>query len=513
VSRTSFLIFGLLLFTLVPVGHAQFEELTLRLPNQSNMLILFDVEKIMASPIAQKEGWRENHENLASSGLLLIPPASTRFAMAASVDFEIGHSVWEAAVMDLQYEPSMPRVAAKYGGTVDEIAKLKAAMLPSDTCVVQFGKRIAGVMVPGNRQRVAQWVEQVYSANRVNPLSAYLREAENFAERNAQVIMALDLNHVYSRGAMRHAVGESAALKGKDVDLDALADVLASVKGITLGVSVKNNVTGAVKVDFEKDVSIMKDFAKELLLEALANHGAMINEFRDWKTTVTANRVMISGPLYQSGRQRIMSLVETPPGLQAKASASSEEGTEEQKKKLTALATQQYFNQLTQLVRDLLSQREGGQTSGQIGIWYQKYARRIDNLPILNVDKDLVDFGSHVSSQLRQSETAMKGIGARSAVRQSNLGNVSSVDYAYAGGGGYRYGRWGGWSGSGFAYGYRNDAQTALSLKGQERARIETQERIRGNTSANLIMQGVEAEFGEMRRHLTEKYDVEFKGL
>ena len=49
-SRTSFLIFGLLLFTLVPVGHAQFEELTLRLPNQSNMLILFDVEKIMASP-------------------------------------------------------------------------------------------------------------------------------------------------------------------------------------------------------------------------------------------------------------------------------------------------------------------------------------------------------------------------------------------------------------------------------------------------------------------------------
>ena len=108
----------------------------------------------------------------------------------------------------------------------------------------------------------------------------------------------------------------------------------------------------------------------------------------------------------------------------------------------------------------------------------------------------------------------MKGIGARSAVRQSNMGNFSSTDYAYGGGAGYRTGRWGGtWGGGGFAYGYRDDPQTALALRGQERSRIRTQERIRGNTSANLIMQGLEAEFGEMRRHLTTKYDVEFQGL
>ena len=57
---------------------------------------------------------------------------------------------------------------------------------------------------------------------------------------------------------------------------------------------------------------------------------------------------------------------------------------------------------------------------------------------------------------------------------------------------------------------YAYNPRLSLALQGQQSAQIRTQERIRGNTSANLIMQGLQAETGEIRRKMTQKYQVEF---
>jgi hypothetical protein len=51
---------------------------------------------------------------------------------------------------------------------------------------------------------------------------------------------------------------------------------------------------------------------------------------------------------------------------------------------------------------------------------------------------------------------------------------------------------------------------TNMSLKFQAEARIRTQEEIQGNMQANMIVQGVEAATADIRRHMTEKYQMEF---
>jgi hypothetical protein len=178
-----------------------------------------------------------------------------------------------------------------------------------------------------------------------------------------------------------------------------------------------------------------------------------------------------------------------------------------------AYASLEYFKTITTMLDDLRGKRKSTEfvTWGQVGLWFERYARKIDNLPILNVDNELLDFGVFVADSLRQSETAMKGIGAKSGYRKTQLPNV--------GGGAY----YGGYYGYGYGYGYGrpvarasavgaavDTAHANLALRGQAEAQIRTQERITGNANAHFIMQGIEQATSAIRRSMTQKYKIEF---
>ncbi len=508
-SRWYFLflvIVGLACNANAPSAHAQFGDLVQHLPSGANTLLLFDFEKMLASPAAAAEGWREKQEKAFAAGFIIAPPQTTRFATAALLDFETNRPSWDASVMNLQYEPSMPKVAAFHGGTVDEIDGRKAAILPSDTYVVQWGKQMVGVMSPGNRQAVGHWIQQVYSTSTRQPLSEYLQEAKRYADGGTPIILALDLEHVASAAEIAQHLASSATLEGRNVDVAALSQVLASIRGATLGITINDKVFGKFKIDFAEDVSMMKDYAKPLLLEVLAKRGATINEFYDWKAEVNGTQVSIEGYLENSGRQRIMSLIDAPPALRKPESQGTTTG-EADPEKVTALASQQYFNSITSLVDDLRGDKDKVRTFGELGVWYGKYARKIDSLPILNVDRDLVAFGGDVANAFRQCESAMQGIGAGQAMRISEKPNAEVYNYAYAAGGGVN--RWGGYAG-GYSYRYRENPRASLALEGQERSQIRTQERIKGNASANQIMQQLDSEMAKMRVEMTNRYGVEF---
>jgi hypothetical protein len=251
----------------------------------------------------------------------------------------------------------------------------------------------------------------------------------------------------------------------------------------------------------------MKDFAKPLLLEVLARRGATINEFYEWEAKVNGTQISIEGYLEKSGRQRIMSFFDAPPALQKTQSQGGEFG-EVDTEQLTALASQQYFRTLRSLVDDLTGDKKAGvRTFGELGVWYGKYARKIDAMPIRNVDRDLVAFGGEVANGLRQCQNAMAGIGAGTAMRISEKPNAQAYNYDYAAAGGVN--RWGGYAG-GYGYRYRENPRAELSLEGQQRARIRTQETVKGNASANQIMQQMDAAFAQMRVDMTNKYGVEF---
>ena len=60
-----------------------------------------------------------------------------------------------------------------------------AAILPTDAYVVQFGKSLAGVMMPASRQAVGRWIRRINSNEDARALSGYLLTAERYAEMDA----------------------------------------------------------------------------------------------------------------------------------------------------------------------------------------------------------------------------------------------------------------------------------------------------------------------------------------
>ena len=101
--------------------------------------------------------------------------------------------------------------------------------------------------------------------------------------------------------------------------------------------------------------------------------------------------------------------------------------------KVDAYASLKYFQSIAGHVNDLKRER-GASSYYTIAVWFDKYARRIDRLPILHVDKDLVDYGRRTVSQLRTCVEAIRGSGIRSGARSAQVtgAGYDSDGYGYA---------------------------------------------------------------------------------
>jgi hypothetical protein len=273
-----------------------------------------------------------------------------------------------------------------------------------------------------------------------------------------------------------------------------------------LGVAVGEERVGAIKVDFDKDVSMIERIAKPLLLEALGNNGAMIDEFRTWDAKVSGKRVQITGRLHASGMRRILSLLDPPPSLAQVAQQPNSPDPESQQK-LVVLASKSYFMSVVSLLDDLSGDKQQRKTMGQISVWFGKYARQIDRLPMVGVDPELLEYGKFVADSLRQGQSSVTGAAARSRVRQQQVPEQYDVQtysqpIGVVGGG---------WGRPGGVYSWNGWTATPNSTRtNQLKTQARTQERIRGNLSANLVLQHIDEATADIRRHMTQKYSPDF---
>ena len=203
--------------------------------------------------------------------------------------------------------------------------------------------------------------------------------------------------------------------------------------------------------------------------------------------------------------KRISSLFDRPPALKVREQEQNAKSQEEQVRDASLV----YFHRVTDLLKDLRNRNRTGSnaTIPQIAVWLDKYARKIDQLSILNVDPQLVDYGANVSDSLRSAYNAVRSGSARSRIRQVN----TPMQYNYYTGGttyGYTYRYLDG------AY-VPHGASATFAVPNQlayrhERTRIRTEERVSSANNARTIVQGIEGATADVRRAMTQKYQVEF---
>ena len=235
--------------------------------------------------------------------------------------------IWSAAVMDLSENVSIPQIADRRGGTLDQLDNLSGAAMPNDTYIVRFAPRTVGAMQPANRQSVLRWIREVQGNK--GELSPYLQKAAGYSDDAAtDIIMAIDLDGALSwERSAKYLKRNNDRLKLSDAELKDAATVLGGVQGVRLGIRLGDRPSGKLTVDFRLNPFSLTAVAKPLVLQALADAGMKIDDLDEWKVEVGPTTISLSGYLTTSGLRRALAIIETPTTSESVAEKSPSQST------------------------------------------------------------------------------------------------------------------------------------------------------------------------------------------
>lgn len=487
---------------------AQFRELVGRLPKSANALVLLNMEKAKQSPMGLREGWAKNVEKRFQSGLVPVPPQATHFVLGSQIDLEFMEPVWSAAVLDLAGELSLDAIAELRGGTLDMLDKVPAVALPNDTYVVQFGPKVLGAMGPGNRQSVLRWVREAMAGGK-SELSPYLQKAAGYSDdAQSEIIMAIDLDGALSWERIgKYLSAKKDVLKLGAADLKSATDVISGIQGLRLGVRITDRPSGMLAVDFRDDVAPIAAIAKPLLLQVLADGGLMIDDLEEWKPEAGGKTVSLSGTLTTSGLRRALSIVESPTSSENVAKESGAKPSPGELEANQAKASLEHYHAVTAMFDDLKKDMRSSKNLASTQLWFDKYAKRIEKLPVLNVDEELLDYSAFVAAALRRASGSTRTMGIQSGKREAQI--ISSpAGHGYAAYGYGRYGWYGGYGGAAVVPVY--DAAAEVRGIAAERRVVRAEEKATMATDVHKLRDDVIAATADVRRKMTQKYQVEF---
>ncbi len=470
-----------------------------RIPRQANALVVIDVPKVLNSPVAVREGWKEKAANSFAEGVLIIPPGTQRMVMAAMIDLSAMNTLWEVTVMETDRMPAMESVARGEGGFVDKLGDLKAAWSPTNAYFVELNFNLLGTVWPANRQFTMGWVRQSAKAAGM-PGEAWW--TSRIGKEDFACLIAFNLKDAASplRALRRFQEGQFTALATRDVDIKALADLLASVQGLTLRLQAGDKLTGEGEIEFTQDTGILKDIGKPLLLEFLNKSGANLPDFETWQFDVQPNKLVFKGDLSSAGFKRILSLVQPPmPNLTGSPAAKPSAGSKELDPK--AVASKRYFTALCGLLDSVGKDIGVGGMAKALNVatvWLGRDARKIEQLPVLNVDEDLLAWSTDITRKIAEIAQVF-ALGSSATETQKVAVTVeraesNNYNFSYSTNTGY-----GNVSG--------NRAQATLDDKKRQAV---LQEREKAHIAAVQIWKEMTGKRPAMRQLLSKRYQIEF---
>ena len=479
-------------------AQVSFTDMLHRVPSEANALVMIDADKIRNSPFAQSQAKANVNRHM------ILPEEVDRVVLASNLDTVNLTPIWEAAIVSTKKRASLPKIADTRGGTLETFGTQTAVRLPNNSYMVSLGPQLLGIQYPADRQHAARWARRS-SNSRGLRFGKYLQGASKYPEAvGTDIILALDLADVVSVDTVRKNLNASEVLKGKEVNLDQLSLLLASIQGTTLGIRVTDRITGSLRIDFAHDPSIMADFAKPLILEKLGDLGAAIEDLYAWTSRVEGNTVYLSGTFSVDGLRKVLSIVEPPP-LPVEHPAPGQREVSPGDRDPMAYPTYDHFNDVQTLMVDLGKSNNSSKlgSSGQCARWYEKYAKKIDQLPIVNVDPDLLDLTAGMAVSLR----GLAGTYRQGGIQSGQYSANPTTEWVGGYTGAYAYG--------GYGYGYnayRAPGAFAFAKRTGPSPRSRAKRLGRANASQvrSEKFQAMDEDMAKMRRHLTEKYGMEF---
>lgn len=455
-------------------------EVLQKLPPGVNAIAVIDVEALLKSKLAEQEKWQAKQDVAYGSRPLMVPPEAKTVVVAAQLNADNDlDAEWQLALIDLNTSFAIDDIAKTEGGRVEPFGDVPAAWTPTDAYMLQFDPRLLAIAHPANRQTISRWLKFAQK-NKDVVISDYLQAAMGRLTDASQFVLAIDLADLPQRQRVEQRLSASQTVGGKEDKIKQLTDLITGIQGLTVSVGVTDKIMAEVRIDFSSDVKPLGNLAKPLLIEVLDKHDLHLSDLDGFTAELNAKSVVLRGPLSIDGLRRIGSLLE----MSSTKFSDLKDAQPSDSQEVIKNATLGYYHSIDKLIEDLRHTLED--TRDNHAVWMERYGRKVDALPILNVDPELVEWGAKVGVSFREMGLAKRGAGIRGGVRKSGIYG----DYSY------------GNNGYGYYAAYQPLALQMNQIDRQEQAQAKS---VRYNTWKEL-----EDTRADIRRQLTLKYNVEF---
>ncbi|MBI1902551.1 MAG: hypothetical protein HYS13_15730 [Planctomycetia bacterium] len=381
----------------------RWEPLVGKLPEPTNAVAVIDVQALLESPRAKKEGWREMQETGYLAGAVAMPPSVQVAIIGAHLQVEDPGNA-ETVSLAL-FKPgtkiSLERLVSRENGQLDQVADRTIALTPRGGYVTEVSPGVFASQWPPDRQCLARWLRE-WQEDGGGRLSPYLLEAL-YRTDSSQIIVAFDMEDLFGREAVELWLKHSPVLKGNSAAADNLDGLIAGMRGIRLSAQVGERTQAEVRADFRTPVGVPAATLRGVFAEWLEQAGAQIDEFRKADVRVDGRSVFLTTELSDDSLRRLLTLVQAPV-------AGAEPSTAPPETRAMAGASQSYFRAVRQLIDDLTRMNKRAKDYEKTALWHETYARKIEQLSINNVDPELIDYAGHVSSHLRALAASLRGV-------------------------------------------------------------------------------------------------------
>jgi hypothetical protein len=322
-----------------------------------------------------------------------------------------------------------------------------------------------------------------------NVASAYINSVLTTLSDSTDIVMAMDLESAYGVPNIRKWLDENDVQGVTPQNVNEVVRTLGSMKGITLQIMVDSKINGKATVPFDRDAAVLKDCAKPIMLALLNHVGMRIDDVPNWTFTTSGNNVIMQGELSDISLRRLLSIVQSP--VPAAATVAAADAGNGQTPADPAQASKKYYK----TVCAILDNAQPGKSSAETATWIRGASKRIDQLPILNVDPALVEWGGLVSSKLKQAGGVLAVGQTQINARVAGVADPEYSSYTYDNNGYY----------------VEDSAnRTARENANKQRRQAALEQKAQAQDQAMQVIGEITDTRAKIRADMVAKYNIEF---
>ncbi|MBX3443999.1 MAG: hypothetical protein KF774_16440 [Planctomyces sp.] len=469
------------------------------LPQDINALAIVRVERIMDSGLSRREHWNEPGGGNFLAGAVEFPPGVKTFLRGTQVHPGHRGDSWSVAILEFARPVDMDRLAARENASVQTVAGRPAVASPRNAFFALLDQNRLGVVSPAHRQNLSRWLTRGGQGDGMTA-SPYLNGLLQNADDS--IVLAIDLADMFDPDRTRERLSAATVILENPGQLDATASLLMTLHGLRLGIDVGESVEGTLSLDFNGPVTVNADLLRSLVLEVLSDLGAGLDGFDAGKAEIRGQSLVLTAALSDEDLRRVMSLVTTPhpsahetpapPAAEVQAPATSAPGP-----RVSLEASRRYLKAVDQVITDLQRANRRAKEYLRTATWHDNFARKIEQLPTVAVDPELVQYGDWVASQLRGLAASLRGVAVDVDTQQRALTWNATFDP--------------GWETTGWwTWGYRPPSYNVTSNLAEVRQR-QAEAVTAGAQGRDQIWLMITEEQTKITRRMEEKFGPEFQ--